>query len=186
MAHQYKFAGVNYEGTSTTVLWHTELFTAEQFKAMVVGVMPLALGKMGSGGSPLYSRLHNLADIHEDVVDALCERHGFQRVEYAVEFHYFDWTGLNGDIFRASEESHEDAMVEAIRNMGLPPEFFDEWFEFNGPGPDDPHWDDPDYEFGLDAGLAFRLNEIAGRRIFTKVTRLPHHSDPLTRFEIIG
>lgn len=67
-------------------------------------------------------------------------------------------------------------MARAVVEAGFSEEFFSEWREFRTPYHDEPFYNDPDYEAGLAAGLAFRLNEILGRRFFRSVV-IPVYED---------
>lgn len=175
MVYQYKFVGHNYEGSKTTVLCHVRQFTEQEFHDVVMAATPLALEKKAAR-SPLHNGAHSLEDLHDDIVEVLCERYGFHEANYSVEFYFSNWRTLDGRSFRDDVGSKCEDMARAIVEAGFTEEFFAEWWEFRTPYHDEPYYNDPDHEAGLAAGLAFRLNEILGRRFFRNVT-LPVYED---------
>lgn len=162
----YKLVGYNPEGSDTVALLNRRHYSEAEFQIVVGEALSKAFEKRCREKDILWFRPTNLSDLQDSLVEVLCADYDFQHIVYAVEYYYFDWYSLDGDGWDSYAEGDNcRKMIDALRSAGYPEELFVAWKVLDDIPPDFGEI----YEEGLRAGMAFRLNEILGRRMISKL-----------------
>jgi hypothetical protein len=172
MTFLYRMEAHSYEGGPTCELMHDRKFLPEEFQALVLGSLVTALDSIACR-APTYNAVTSLRSLHESLVTILCTEHGFKAVEYEAEFSYFGWRHLDNDGFKGGNETETaERMVKVLSDAGFTQEFFSAWEKGQDPfenAHDLPGDYSMEHKAGYDAGFAFRLNELLGRKFFKSV-----------------
>lgn len=122
----YRISSPNYDGTYSMFLRHEQCFTPEEFEAKVLACTPDAVRDRlnqfaeidAKTGREVYVMWMHVVD---DVVDALCARDGFTRLEWDAVYCPHGMTVVAGDrSYRTPEESDlERRLREYVAARGI-------------------------------------------------------------------
>jgi len=134
-------------------------------RAMASAVLILA-----NGGILSLNHVTSLGDLWHEAIEILKRSYGFSEVVLEAEHHVFGWRSLTGTGFGDHEESND--IVKSLANHGFGYEFFQTWEQSESQPPLT-----NEEIFGASAGIAFRMNELLGRRAVTSI-EYPDWEDP--------
>lgn len=165
------------EGGDWFVLTHEVKYTGEDLQDIVKQAMAIAVERLLEEGGVAYHLMDDVESLWAVATPLLRERWGFKDLEFTARCSANAWRDLVDveGMDYAREDPVANAIVEHLKKHGYSDAFFEAWRAGVNVAMDVPKGEDPmtgpskEHAFGANAGTAFRLNEILGRRAITKV-----------------
>lgn len=157
--YRYQFSSGGYEGCSWVVLEHEQKFSEVDLSQLMHRVMGDAVLIKANDGRLAIDYVTQIGELWPTTISILKRSYGFTEDKLEAEHHVFAWKSLIDDSFNNDPEAN--SITTYLTSQGFTKEFFRAW--------NVPFYEDSSKSLGLSAGIAFRLNEILGRRAITRI-----------------